>query len=181
MAFTYVWKRDGAAITGATGSTYTTTTADVSHAITVAVTGAKLGYETTTVTSDPVTVTPKTTGVGGTVGGSVPATLSLTLGAPATFGAFTPGADRSYTATTSANVVSTAGDASLTVDGGKLANGTFTLPEPLQVAFSKSTWTAPASNDAVTITFTQHIGATDALRTGSYSKTLTFTLSTTTP
>ena len=133
------------------------------------------------VTSDPVTVTPKTTGVGGTVGGSVPATLSLTLGAPATFGAFTPGADRSYTATTSANVVSTAGDASLTVDGGKLSNGTFTLPEPLQVAFSKSTWTAPASNDAVTITFTQHIGATDALRTGTYSKTLTFTLSTTTP
>jgi hypothetical protein len=111
----------------------------------------------------------------------VPATLSLTLGAPATFGAFTPGADRSYTATTSANVVSTAGDASLTVDGGRLSNGTFTLPEPLQVAFSKSTWSAPVSNDAVTITFTQHIGATDPLRTGTYSKTLTFTLSTTTP
>ena len=28
-----------------------------------------------------------------TVGGSVPATLSLTLGAPASFGAFTPGVD----------------------------------------------------------------------------------------
>ena len=27
----------------------------------------------------------------GTVGGTVPATLSLTLGAPASFGAFTPG------------------------------------------------------------------------------------------
>ena len=40
---------------------------------------------------------------------------------------------------------------------------------------------SPVSNDAVTITFTQDIGATDALRTGSYSKTLTFTLSTTTP
>jgi hypothetical protein len=37
------------------------------------------------------------------------------------------------------------------------------------------------SNDAVTITFDQHIGASDALRTGSYSKTLTFTLSTTNP
>ena len=37
------------------------------------------------------------------------------------------------------------------------------------------------SNDAVTITFNQHIGATDALRTGNYSKTLVFTLSTTTP
>jgi hypothetical protein len=29
--------------------------------------------------------------------------------------------------------------------------------------------------------FSQHIGATDALRTGTYSRTLTFTLSTTTP
>ena len=41
-------------------------------------------------------------------------------------------------------------------------------------------WTAPVSN-AVTIAFKQAIGATDALRTGSYSKTLTFTLSTTNP
>ena len=37
------------------------------------------------------------------------------------------------------------------------------------------------SNDAVTIAFKQHIGATEPLRTGSYAKTLTFTLSTTTP
>ena len=37
------------------------------------------------------------------------------------------------------------------------------------------------SNDPVTIAFKQHIDATDALRTGAYSKTLTFTLSTTTP
>ncbi len=31
------------------------------------------------------------------------------------------------------------------------------------------------------MTFTQEIGANDALRTGSYAKSLTFTLSTTTP
>ena len=37
------------------------------------------------------------------------------------------------------------------------------------------------SNDPVAIAFTQHIGATEPLRTGGYSKTLTFTLSTTTP
>ena len=43
------------------------------------------------------------------------------------------------------------------------------------------TWTAPTSNESVPITFTQAIGANDALRTGTYSKTLTFTLSTTTP
>ena len=50
-----------------------------------------------------------------TVGGSVPATLALTLGAPASFGAFAAGVQKEYTATTSANVISTAGDAALTV------------------------------------------------------------------
>jgi hypothetical protein len=43
------------------------------------------------------------------------------------------------------------------------------------------TWSAPVSSDTFTIGFTQSIGAPGALRTGSSSKTLTFTLSTTTP
>jgi hypothetical protein len=60
-------------------------------------------------------------------------------------------------------------------------NGTFALPQPLQVSLSKAAWTAPVANDPVTITFKQRIEATDALRTGAYSKTLTFTLSTTNP
>jgi hypothetical protein len=112
----------------------------------------------------------------------VPATLSLTHGAPAQFGAFAPGVAKEYTASKTANVISTAGDAALSVsDPGRLMNGAFALPQPLQVQFSKSSWSAPVSNDAVTITFKQAIGANDALRTGSYSKTLTFTLSTTTP
>ncbi|HEY6891103.1 MAG TPA: ThuA domain-containing protein [Solirubrobacter sp.] len=121
--------------------------------------------------------------VPGTVGGNVPATLALTLGTPATFGAFIPGLAKEYTASTTANVISTAGDAALTVapSPAYLTNGTFSLPEPLQVAFSKSSWSAPVSNEAVAITFKQQIKATDALRTGAYSKTLTFTLSTTTP
>ena len=33
----------------------------------------------------------------------------------------------------------------------------------------------------MTVNYKQSIGASDALRTGSYAKTLTFTLSTTTP
>jgi hypothetical protein len=37
------------------------------------------------------------------------------------------------------------------------------------------------SDDGVTIEFRQSIAAADALRTGSYAKTLTFTLSTTSP
>ena len=120
--------------------------------------------------------------VDGTVGGSVPATLSLTLGAPASFGAFTAGVTKDYAASTTANVLSTAGDAALTVSyPGHLVNGAFSLPSPLEVSFSKAAWTAPVSNDPVTIAFKQHIDAGDALRTGTYSKTLTFTLSTTTP
>ena len=136
-------------------------------------------------------------------GGTVPATLSLTLGAPATFGAFTPGVDRTYDASTTANVISTAGDATLSVTDpsttatGRLVNGAFALSEPLQArantgAFAPLSTTAgsplalltysrPVSNDAVTIGFRQHIAANQALRTGTYSKTLTFTLSTTTP
>ena len=112
-----------------------------------------------------------------TIGGTVPATLALTLGAPATFGAFTPGVDKEYTATTTADVISTAGDATLSVsDPGPLVNGAFSLPQPLRVELSPATWTGPVSNAAVAITFKQPISATDPLRTGSYSKTLTFTL-----
>jgi hypothetical protein len=43
------------------------------------------------------------------------------------------------------------------------------------------TWSGPTSNEVVPIGFKQSIGANEGLRTGSYSKTLTFTPSTTTP
>ena len=155
----------------------------ISHAA-----GAEPGNTVTlnaTSVSDPsktATATCASTSAGGTVGGSVPATLSLTLGAPATFGAFQPGVDKEYAASTVATVTSTAGDATLTSsDPGHLTNGAFSLPEALRVELSKSTWNGPASNDASTITFRQHIGAKDALRTGAYAKTLTFTLATTNP
>jgi beta-glucosidase len=118
----------------------------------------------------------------GTVGGTVPATLALTLGAPASFGALEPGVAHDYSAATTANVVSTAGDATLSVsDPGHLANGAFSLPSPLGVDITPARWTGPVSNASATIAFSQHIGANDALRTGDYSRTLTFTLSTTNP
>jgi enterochelin esterase-like enzyme len=117
-----------------------------------------------------------------TPGATVPATLSLTLGSTASFGAFTPGLAKEYTATTTANVISTAGDAALTVsDPGHLTNGAFALPEALRVEIAPASWSGPVSNGASTITFRQHIGSADALRTGSYARTLTFTLSTTMP
>ena len=123
----------------------------------------------------------------GTVSGTVPATLALTLGAPAMFPPFTPGVANTYTASTTANVISTAGDATLTVTDpspthtGHLVNGAFFLPQPLQGLGVVKTWTGPTSNESVPITFRQAIGANDALRTGTYGKTLTFTLSTTNP
>ena len=42
-------------------------------------------------------------------------------------------------------------------------------------------YSGPVSNDAVTLNFKQSVASTDALRTGTYAKTLTFTLSTTQP
>jgi hypothetical protein len=149
-----------------------------------------------------VTLTPMAVDGSGGVGGSVPATLSLTLGAPASFGAFTPGFAHDYIASTTATVLSTAGDATLrvadpsSIQTGHLVNGAFFLPQALQArantgAFaavgssaaptSLLTYAAPVSNDHVTLDFKQTIGSSDALRTGSYAKPLTFTLSTTTP
>src|SRR4051794_3588371 len=118
----------------------------------------------------------------GTVGGNVPASLSLTLGPAASFGSFTPGVAKTYDASTTANVITTAGDAALSWSGpNHLTNGPFTMPQPFTVDFSKSIWNAPASHEAVAIGFHQPIAANDALRTGNYAATVTFTLSTTNP
>jgi hypothetical protein len=133
------------------------------------------------------------------VGGTVPATLSLSLGAPASLGTFVPGVARDYIGATDATVISTAGDATLSVSDaganpGHLVNGEFSLEQPLQAqagtgAFAPlganpltlHTYSEPVSNDVVTLSFKQAIGADEPLRTGSYTKTLTFTLSTTNP
>ncbi len=172
------------------------------------------GTATVTVTSEDgsatrtysVALAPTSTFVVGDVAGTVPATLSLALGAPASFGTFRPGVAAVYEAQTAANVVSTAGDATLSVSDpsatapGHLVNGSFVLPQALQAhatspgaaaagppaavgsaATPLLSYAGPVSNDPVTIGFSQSIGSGDALRTGAYSKTLTFTLSTTTP
>jgi hypothetical protein len=118
----------------------------------------------------------------GSAGGTVPATLSLTLGGPASFGAFTPGLGKEYTAQTTANVISTAGDAALTASGPVfLKNGAFTLAQPVGIEIAPSAWSAPVSNGPAAITFRQAIGANEPLRTGTYAATVTFSLSTTTP
>ena len=101
----------------------------------------------------------------GGVGGTVPATLALTLGTAAGFGSFQPGVARDYTASTTATVISTAGDATLSITDpastapGRLVNGSYSLPQPVQAgvggAFapvastpaSLRTWAGPTSNE----------------------------------
>ena len=91
-------------------------------------------------------------------------------------------------------MISTAGDATLVASPtrrrprtGKLVNGAFSLPQPLQVKASSPaagagsalapvggsanptsllTWTGPVSNDPVTVAFRQAIGAGDATADG---------------
>jgi hypothetical protein len=138
----------------------------------------------------------------------VPSTLALTLGPAGVFGAISPATTRDYTAGMTASVTSTAGNAALTAFDpsatatGHLVNGSFSLPAPLQIKASSPagaangtladvggfanptpllTYSGPLSTDPVTIGFQQHVDAADALRAGTYSKTITLTLSTTTP
>jgi hypothetical protein len=99
-------------------------------------------------------------------------------------------------------VISSAGDATLSVSDrgttniGKLVNGTTALTQPLQVRAkdgayaavggsanptSLFTYTTPVFTDVATVDFKQTIPTGEPLRTGTYSKTLTFTLSTSQP
>ena len=142
-----------------------------------------------------------------TVSGTVPGTLSLSVTGSGDLGAFTPGVARDYMTTLSANVVSSAGDATLSVTDpsteatGHLVNGSFSMPSPLELNAASAVGTGgpwaprgtpgaartrrreagPGSNDPVTVNVRQSVGSSDALRTGAYSKTLVFTLSTTNP
>src|SRR5262249_25125174 len=125
-----------------------------------------------------VTVLFATSATGGPTG-TVPATLGLTLGSqPASFGTFTPGLAQDYTAQTTATVISTPGDAALSVSDadtsnpGHLVNGLSVMPQALQAQASSPaagagsafapigaspltllSWTGPVSNDPATITF----------------------------
>jgi hypothetical protein len=136
---------------------------------------------------------------------TVPSLLALTLGSStADIGTIVPGVARTYDASVPAVVTSTAGNATLSVsdpgDGsGKLTNGAMQFASPLQVRATNAatpgsafaplsgtpvtllTWPKEISNDAVTISVRQPISANEPLLAGGYSKTITFTLSTTQP
>jgi hypothetical protein len=134
------------------------------------------------------------------VSATVPATLALAL-ANAQLGTLQPGVARDYSAEIAGTVTSTAGDAALDVHDpsanrpGHLVNGSHALPQALQAkgtgAFAPIagasnptrllSYTAPVASAPLTIGLKQSVAADDALRTGTYAKTLVFTLSTTSP
>ena len=141
------------------------------------------------------------------VGGSVASQLSLDLTGPASFGAFVPGTARDYTTSLIADVTTTTPDATLSFvenssnAAGHLVNGTFALQQPLKIRAATAanpnpaytalpetgastnlvTYSAPVTASRVTLGFQQSIGASETLLRGTYGKTLTFTLSSTTP
>jgi hypothetical protein len=194
------------------GQTADTTDATINHTyktggdktVKLTVTYADGGTDTKTITAAAVPEpTSISTNTDVTIG--VPTVISLSLGAPAGFGNITPSQTKDYTASTTATIMATTGDAKLTVSDpsatapGHLLNGTSAMPSALQAKATATqgvggafaalgstpttllTYTGPTNNDPVTINFQQHVDAADALRAGSYSKTLTFTLSYTTP
>jgi hypothetical protein len=140
--------------------------------------------------------------------GALDTTMALTFtGNPPAFQPFEPGVAREYTVAAAPRITSTTGNTALTVSDpsetnvGKLVNGTTPLTNTLQ-AYANSatgiagaggnvggtaaptpllTFAAPVTNAAVSLVFRQNITSTETLRTGTYSKTLTFTLSTTAP
>ncbi len=195
----------GTRITGVTFGASTTfftfdNAAGVSGAITaLSVAGVNGAFTTGGMTGSPGAIAApyEEVKVGGAVSGLVPPQLSIVLGAPAVFAPFAAGVARDYEAFTTATVTSTAGEATLsvsdpsTVAPGHLVNGTLALPQALQVKANGGayapvggtllTYGGPISGDEVAIGVKQSIGAKDALRTGTYTKALTFTLASSTP
>jgi sugar phosphate isomerase/epimerase len=140
--------------------------------------------------------------------GDVSSSLQLSVtNSGGSFGSFLPGVARDYVTQLAADVTTTTGDAALTVSDpstnnpGRLVNGSTALASPVAIravglgdtplpAYTSlpttntplvlRSWSAPATA-ALTLDLRQSIGAADTLRAGTYRKTLTFTLSTTTP
>ncbi|RKQ92253.1 glucose/arabinose dehydrogenase [Solirubrobacter pauli] len=191
---TYAWDLNGDGTTDSTAKNPTTTFA------TAGVYTAKVTVSDGTLTASAtvvVTVEGASTSTPVELGSDVAPTLGLTLSTATGFPAFVPGETRDYTTSTTATVVSTAGDAALTVNdpgaakSGYLSNGSYALAKPLQVKAgagewkgvpsSLATWTGPIGKTTVDLQFKQSIAENDPLRSGRYGTTLVFTLSTTTP
>jgi hypothetical protein len=143
------------------------------------------------------------TQVTGKVSSVVPSTLALSVN-PLVLPAFIPGVTQTYTGTTTATVTSSWPNAALGVfdpdtsntNNGRLIhqNGTSITARDMEVmnstgAFQSiqatprtvATWATQVASASTTITMRQAIQNNDVLVSGEYAKTLTFSLSTTTP
>ncbi len=119
------------------------------------------------------------------VSGTVPATLSLTLGAPVELRGVHAGHRRRPTRRAPpATVISTAGDATLhrgTDPRRTWSTGRSRCPSRCRSRSASPPGPGRPPTNPWRIGFKQLVKSTDPLRTGTYSKTLTYTLSTTTP
>jgi len=152
----------------------------------------------------PLNINPQ---VSQTYAGTVAQQVGIGFPDPPTLGnwTFLAGQAGTYTASIVASITSTATSTAVTVadtsttSPGHLVNGTYALPQALQMSASDAanpsppwqslgastttllTYTAPVSSDAVSINAQQLIAATDPLHTGTYSKTFVFTVAVLTP
>ncbi|MDA0180180.1 hypothetical protein OJ997_07730 [Solirubrobacter phytolaccae] len=143
------------------------------------------------------------------INASVEATMGLSLPGTLNFGAFVPGIAKSYEANIAASITTNTADTTLSVfdpsatNTGRLVNGTRALATPLTIKFASGNGAtglaggpvggtaaptpllsyASPSNTArsATLFFQQKIAANETLQSGTYGKTLVFTMSTTTP
>jgi len=142
------------------------------------------------------------------IGGTVEGTMGLSLPSATTFGPFTPGIAKWYEANVVATITSNYNDTSLSVydpattNTGRLVNGARALATPLTIKLASGTqatalaggpvggaaaptpilsYSAPQTNRTATLFFQQQIAANEVLAAGTYGKTLTFSMSTTTP
>ncbi len=197
------------AIEGATANEYTLTALDAGFYVRVSVTGKNASGSTTA--HSPVSVKVEMVHsfpVG--VHGEVPFTQTLTsYCTEVNLGHFIPAEEKTYTNTCNVTATDTdaasrltAEDASAT-DTGHLVQGTYDLPDLLEVQASAEerglttgaqtlatslghpqtllNFAEPFADNLLTVKFTQKIGKKDPLHTGVYAKTITLTLSTTTP
>ena len=128
----------------------------------------------------------------GDVSGTVPATLSLTLGPNVNFGAFTPGVTKRVHGVDHGERDLDAGDATLSRQRPERDRDRPSRQRRVLAARAAARGRVGAAGHGQDLLradqqrprddrVRQLVKSTDALRTGTYSKTLTFTLSTTTP
>ena len=200
-ALTYAWDFGDGGSSTQREPTHTFTAAGT-YAVKVTVSDGRGGTASETL---PITVNVGSAHAGAEIGADVGLVLGVAMSGAASFGSITPGITKDYETGVTALVTSTAGEATLTVTDadatspGRLVNGDYALATPLQTKATNGatptadfapltgtprtllTWSRAISSDPVTLAFKQTVAAAETLRAGTYGKTLTYTLSTTTP